>query len=88
MFTYVLQRGVEIGLLKEAEYAPVAAHGYQCIVDNATIDANGLIDVHSACDCLCVPAELRRQCPRRCTWPIDPEELEIRGRHRWLRNFY
>ena len=54
MFTYALQRGVEIGLLKQAEYAPVVARGYHCIVDKATIDENGLVDVHSACDGLCV----------------------------------
>ena len=54
MFTYALQRGIEIGLLKQAEYAPVVARGYHCIVDKATIDENGLVDVHSACDGLCV----------------------------------
>jgi rhamnogalacturonyl hydrolase YesR len=54
MFTYALRRGTEIGLLKEAEYAPVVVRGYQCIVDNATTDDNGLIDVNSACDGLCV----------------------------------
>ena len=54
MFTYALQRGIEIGLLKEARYAPVVAGGYNCIVDNATVDGSGLVDVHSACDGLCV----------------------------------
>ena len=54
MFTYALQRGIEIGTLKEAEYKPVVARGYQCIVDNATADDNGLVDVHGACDGLCV----------------------------------
>lgn len=54
MFTYAVQRGIGIGLLKEAEYARVVTRGYQCIVDNATIDDNGLVDVHRACDGLCV----------------------------------
>jgi rhamnogalacturonyl hydrolase YesR len=54
MFTYALQRGIEIGLLNEAQYAPVVARGYRCIIDNATVDANGLVDVHNACDGLCV----------------------------------
>ncbi len=62
MFTYALQRGIEIGTLKEAEYKPVVARGYQCIVDNATADDNGLVDVHSACDGLCVQQRLRRLC--------------------------
>jgi len=54
MFTYALQRGVELGLLEAADYAPVVAHGYGCTVANATVDDNGLVDVHSACDGLCV----------------------------------
>jgi rhamnogalacturonyl hydrolase YesR len=54
MFTYALQRGIDLGLLKEPEYAPVVGCGYRCIVDNATADHNGLVDVHSACDGLCV----------------------------------
>jgi unsaturated rhamnogalacturonyl hydrolase len=53
MFTYALQRGIVLGLLTEAEYAPLVARGYQCIVDNAIIDDNGLVDVHHACDGLC-----------------------------------
>ena len=54
MFTYALQRGIEIGLLKEADYSPVVGRGYRCIVNNATVDINGLVDVHNACDGLCV----------------------------------
>jgi len=54
MFTYALQRGIELGLLDEGGYAPVVARGYQCIVANATVDEDGLVDVHSACDGLCV----------------------------------
>ncbi len=54
MFTYALQRGIEIGLLNVAAYGPVVRRGYQCIVGNAAIDDNGLVDVESACDGLCV----------------------------------
>jgi rhamnogalacturonyl hydrolase YesR len=54
MFTYALQRGIEIDLLKEADYAPAVGRGYQCIIDNATVEKNGMVDVHSACDGLCV----------------------------------
>src|SRR5271170_8119822 len=31
MFTYALQRGIEIGLLEDAEYGSVVARGYGCI---------------------------------------------------------
>ena len=54
MFTYALQRGIEIGVLERAGYAPVVARGYEAAVSNATIDDEGLVDVHSACDGLCV----------------------------------
>lgn len=54
MFTYALQRGTELGLLREADYAPVVAGGYRCIVAQATVDDDGLVDVHNACNGLCV----------------------------------
>jgi unsaturated rhamnogalacturonyl hydrolase len=54
MFTYALQRGIEIGLLTGDDFTPVVGRGYQCITDNATAGNHGLVDVHSACDGLCV----------------------------------
>ena len=54
MFTYALQRGIELCLLPNAEYAPIVARGYQSIVDNAAISDEGLVDIYSACDGLCV----------------------------------
>jgi len=50
MFTYALQRGIELGLLQPQDYAPVVARGYQCIIANATVDEEGLVDIHGACD--------------------------------------
>jgi rhamnogalacturonyl hydrolase YesR len=50
MFTYTLARGIELGLLDPAEYAPVVARGYQGIIANAKINRRGLLDVYSACD--------------------------------------
>ena len=38
------------------EYGPVAARGYRGIVANAKINAEGLVDVYSACDGVCVQA--------------------------------
>jgi unsaturated rhamnogalacturonyl hydrolase len=56
MFTYALQRGIDLGLLNRKEYASVVARGYQAITANAKIDDRGLVDIYSACDGLCVQA--------------------------------
>jgi len=50
MFTYAIQRGIELGLLDNAEYAPVVAKGYHGIIGNAKINGRGLVDIYSACD--------------------------------------
>jgi len=50
MFTYALARGIELGLLNPAEYAPVVRNGYRGITANAQINEQGLVDVYSACD--------------------------------------
>jgi unsaturated rhamnogalacturonyl hydrolase len=50
MFTYTIQKGIELGLLDSREYAPVVAQGYRGIVGNAKINTQGLVDISSACD--------------------------------------
>jgi rhamnogalacturonyl hydrolase YesR len=50
MFTYAIARGIELGLLKKAEYATVVQSGYRGITANAKINAHGLVDIYSACD--------------------------------------
>jgi len=50
MFTYTLQKGIELGLLDKKEYAPVVSNGYRGITGNAKINARGLVDIYSACD--------------------------------------
>ncbi len=50
MFTYTLERGIELGLLDKAEYAPVVEKGYRAITDLMKVNAEGLIDVYSASD--------------------------------------
>jgi hypothetical protein len=62
MFTYAIQRGINLKLLDEKEYGPVAAKGYHGIGANAKINAEGLVDIYSACDGVCVAGELRRLC--------------------------
>jgi rhamnogalacturonyl hydrolase YesR len=50
MFTYTLARGIELGLLDHAAYAPVVEKGYKGITENAKINEQGLLDIYSACD--------------------------------------
>ena len=54
MFTYSIQRGIELGLLNPAEYGPVVANGYRAITANARINAQGLGDLKNTCDGVCV----------------------------------
>lgn len=56
MFTYALERGIEMGLLARSEYAPVVAAGYRAITQRARVDNDGLVDIVSACDGVCVQA--------------------------------
>ncbi|MGA2605984.1 MAG: glycoside hydrolase family 88 protein [Terriglobia bacterium] len=56
MFTYALQRGIELGLLNRQEYEPTVAAGYRAITANATVHENGLVDINNACDGVCVQA--------------------------------
>jgi rhamnogalacturonyl hydrolase YesR len=50
MFVYCLQRGIELGVLKKDDYAPVMEKGYKGIVANANLNDEGLVDIVSACD--------------------------------------
>lgn len=56
MFTYMLQKGIDLGLLKRNEYESVVAKGYQGIVSSARVDDTGLVDIYGACDGVCVQA--------------------------------
>lgn len=56
MFTYSLERGIALGLLDRGEYAPVVANGYRAITANARLNKDGLVDILSACDGVCVQA--------------------------------
>ena len=56
MFTYALQRGIDLGLLNRAEYERTVANGYRAITANASINEDGLVDLKGACDGVCVQA--------------------------------
>lgn len=50
MFVYSIQRGIDLGLLKEKEYGPVAKRGYEALFPFVRVNKNGLLDVIGACD--------------------------------------
>lgn len=50
MFVYSIQRGIDLGLLKEKEYGKVAADGYAALRPFVRVNSNGLLDVIGACD--------------------------------------
>ncbi|HZM05018.1 MAG TPA: glycoside hydrolase family 88 protein [Candidatus Saccharimonadales bacterium] len=50
MFTYAIEKGIELGLLDKKEYATVVNKGYHGITANAKINGRGLVDIDSACD--------------------------------------
>ena len=56
MFTYALERGIELRLLDRKEYSSAVTAGYRAITRNARINSHGLIDILNACDGVCVQA--------------------------------
>jgi len=50
MFVYSLKRGIELGLLAEKEYAPVAARGFESLLPFVSINDRGLVDVDGGGD--------------------------------------
>ena len=72
MFTYALQRGLELKLLDTTAYAPVLAKGYQGIIGNATVNDEGLVDITSACNGVCVPENYAKYI--NCTQTVNAKE--------------
>jgi Predicted unsaturated glucuronyl hydrolase involved in regulation of bacterial surface properties, and related proteins len=50
MFTYIIQQGINLGILDKKEYGEVAKNGYKSLVNHAKINEDGLVDVYEACD--------------------------------------
>lgn len=50
MFLYSIQRGINLGILKEKEYTPVTQKGYEALKHFLIVNPNGLIDLVGACD--------------------------------------
>ena len=57
MFTYLLQKGIDLGVLNRTEYAPVVAKAYRGITSFARVNDEGLVDIYGACDGVCVQAD-------------------------------
>jgi unsaturated rhamnogalacturonyl hydrolase len=45
MFVYFIQRGIDLGLIKKSEYAPVVAKGYKSLISFGQVNERGLVDV-------------------------------------------
>lgn len=50
MFLYSIRRGINLGILKEKEYASVAQKGYEALKHFLVVNPNGLVDLIGACD--------------------------------------
>jgi rhamnogalacturonyl hydrolase YesR len=50
MFTYFIQKGVELGLLDKAEYEGVARRGWEALQPFAKINDSGLVDIRGGGD--------------------------------------
>jgi len=54
MFTYTLQRTIDLGYLNPAIYTPVVQQAYAGLLTKAVINPQGLVDIYDACDGVCV----------------------------------
>ena len=54
MFVYFLQRMIELGYLDAQAYCPSVDHGYAGIRSKMRVGTDGLVDIHDACDGVCV----------------------------------
>jgi len=50
MFVYCVQKGIDLGILKEKEYAQVAKKGYESLRPFLQVNQQGLVDLIGACD--------------------------------------
>lgn len=86
MFLYSLERGIELGLLDREKYGECVAKGYRGILTRITEGSDGLLDVLSACEGLCVQDnyEIYVHYPRKvnaqeavaaCLWALTAVEF-------------
>ncbi|MBE3040570.1 MAG: glycoside hydrolase family 88 protein [Chloroflexi bacterium] len=54
MFTYALQRAIDLGYVSPAIFTPVVQQAYAGLLTKVVIDPQGLVDIYAACDGVCV----------------------------------
>ena len=54
MFTYCIQRAIDLGYVNAELYGHVAQRGYEGIITKAQVNEQGLVDIYDACDGVCV----------------------------------
>jgi rhamnogalacturonyl hydrolase YesR len=54
MFVYAIQRAIELGCARAKRCGTVVQKGYQGILAKARVGKDGLVDIHDACDGVCV----------------------------------
>lgn len=54
MFVYTIQRAIDLGYAQAEHYQAIVNRGYQGILAKAVVNVDGLVDIHSACDGVCV----------------------------------
>lgn len=57
MFAYAILRAVQMGIVPEGEFMPCVQKAYEGLRTKVTTDAQGLMDIHDACDGLCVQVD-------------------------------
>jgi unsaturated rhamnogalacturonyl hydrolase len=50
MFTYTLQRAIDLGYINPAIYTPVVQRAHEGLLTKAVINPQGLVDIYDACD--------------------------------------
>lgn len=54
MFIYTIQKAIDLGYINHETFGSIVQRGYQGLISKAQINQQGLVDVHDACDGLCV----------------------------------
>jgi len=54
MFTYTLQRAIDLGYVSPAIFTPIVQQAYAGLLTKAVINPQGLVDIYDACDGVCV----------------------------------
>jgi rhamnogalacturonyl hydrolase YesR len=79
MFVYAIQRAIELGVVNAVPFGPAAQKGYAGIQAKVRVGADGLIDIHDACDGVGV----QNSCREYIDYPRVPNAKEAVGSVLW-----